>query len=332
MDSGSDVSAARRYTTSAVFEPTAVRRHRLFESNDIDDTRERISRVMQPHALRPVERPRGAPAHMDFARIGRIGFGTIQFGESMDVDVGAIDDYHLLMFCLSGRADVNVDGERFEVDAGRGMICAPDRSFTARLSADCEQFVVRLDRTAVESHTGRRDLRFAPRVALDAMALHPWLAQIRSLVTSHARMDHLAASGVATIETERLLVALLATGQPVAHESHEALGASHSGYVRRAEDWLHAHADEPVELAQIAIAAGVPPRTLLEGFRRIRATSPIRYLRDLRLDRARARLMLGEGPVARVAFDVGFNHLGRFSAIYRQRYGEPPSKTLQLSV
>ncbi|CAN5162938.1 AraC family transcriptional regulator [soil metagenome] len=317
-----------RPSRRAAFEPSALRRHRLFESNDVDDTRERISRVMQPHELVPVERPRGAPAHMDFARIGRIGFGAIRFGESMHVDVGAIDDYHLVMFCLSGHAAVRVDGQRFDVDAGHGMICAPEKTFSAELSADCEQFVVRLDRAAVESHTGRRDLRFASRLSLDTAALRPWLQQIGALVTSAASMDRFAQPSVATTEMERLLVALLAAGQPVSHESF-AGGAAAAGYVQRAEDWLHAQADEAVTLGEIAAAAGVPVRTLLEGFNRLRGTSPVRYLRDLRLDRARSRLMLGDGPVARVAFDAGFAHLGRFSAIYQGRYGEAPSATLR---
>jgi AraC-like DNA-binding protein len=33
--------------------------------------------------------------------------------------------------------------------------------------------------------------------------------------------------------------------------------------------------------------------------------------------------------VADVAFRWGFNHLGRFAAFYRTRYGVPPSRTLR---
>ena len=54
------------------FEPLALRAHRLFESRDLDETRERISRVMQPHALLPNGRTRGA-SHMDFVRLGEPG-------------------------------------------------------------------------------------------------------------------------------------------------------------------------------------------------------------------------------------------------------------------
>ena len=54
----------------------------------------------------------------------------------------------------------------------------------------------------------------------------------------------------------------------------------------------------------------------------------MRYLRNLRLDRARQMLM--DAPdmgVTRVALDCGFGHLGKFAAAYRARFGEAPSET-----
>ena len=57
------------------------------------------------------------------------------------------------------------------------------------------------------------------------------------------------------------------------------------------------------------------------------------YLRDARLDRVRAELAdLTGAPgvkVTEVAMKWGFHHLGRFSAAYRQRFGESPSETLR---
>ena len=50
-----------------------------------------------------------------------------------------------------------------------------------------------------------------------------------------------------------------------------------------------------------------------------------------RLDEARRKFLSG-GPrtrVAEVAAECGFSHLGRFSALYRDRYGEVPSGTLR---
>ena len=125
-------SAAR----ATAFEPAVLRANRLFESQDLDDTRERISRVMQPHHLRPLGRPEGGRSHMDFLRLGGIGVGTIDFGEAMRVDVEHVEDYHLLMFCLRGSAQARAGERALQVDAHHGMICAPGARFVADLSAD----------------------------------------------------------------------------------------------------------------------------------------------------------------------------------------------------
>ena len=92
---------------------------------------------------------------------------------------------------------------------------------------------------------------------------------------------------------------------------------------------MEAHFPATLTLSDIATAAGVPERTLNDAFRRFEEVSPMRYLRDLRLDRVRARL-LGPGPrvsVTTAALEAGFGHLGRFAEAYADRFGESPSTT-----
>jgi AraC-like DNA-binding protein len=322
------------------FEPAVLRAHRLFESRDLDDTRERISRVMQPHELVPLARKAGGVrSHMDFVRIGGMGLGTIDFGDAMRVDVDAVEDYHLLMFCLRGQADARANGRRIEANRHQGMICAPGQAFVADLSSDCEQFVVRLDRRTVEAHCGTA-IQFDEFLDLRRPGMQAWMDQLRLLATSPALLAAAQASPLVAAELERLMLHLLLQGQawvesrpaPMAVPPSLASPARGpaSGCVRRAENFIEAHADEPLRLADIARAAGVPARTLVDAFRRFRDTSPMQHLRDVRLDRARDRLRRADPGtrVADVALDCGFAHLGRFSQVYQQRFGESPSSTL----
>ncbi|WP_017758083.1 hypothetical protein, partial [Pseudacidovorax intermedius] len=198
---------------AGAFAPGLLRAHRLFESSDLDDARERISRVMQPHRLQALERPRGGRSHMDFVRVGGIGVGTIRFGETTRVDVSPVEDYHLLMFCLQGHAEVLADDQPLQADGRHGMVCAPGSRFLADLSPDCEQFVLRLDRRMLESHTGR-PLRFEAGLDLQRPALQAWRAQLHLLLSSEALMRAVQASPIVAAEMERLLVHLLLAGQP----------------------------------------------------------------------------------------------------------------------
>ncbi len=316
------------------FEPSLLRANRLFESWDLDDTRERISRVMQPHQLQPLGRPVGGRSHMNFVRMGGVGLGTIDFGEAMRVDVEHIEDYHLLMFCLRGEASALAAGQSVHANRSQGMICAPGTRFVADLSPDCEQFVVRLDRRMVAAHAGRA-IQFRETLDLRRPELQAWLDQLRVLVTSPSLMRMAQSNPLIAIEMERLLVHLLLEGQgwsdaTPADEADSRPGLA-PGCVRRAEAFMQAHAEEPLRLADIARAAEVPARTLLDAFKRFRECSPMQYLRDMRLDVAHRRLGDPNAgtTVASIAMECGFSHLGRFAQLYRERFGVAPSATLQ---
>lgn len=102
---------------------------------------------------------------------------------------------------------------------------------------------------------------------------------------------------------------------------------------RRAAAYVEAHAHEPVQLAEMAAAAGTSPRALQYGFRRHLGATPMGYLRQVRLQRAHRELQAADPTsgvtVAAVAARWGFATPGRFTTAYRAAYGQPPSQTLR---
>jgi hypothetical protein len=54
----------------------------------------------------------------------------------------------------------------------------------------------------------------------------------------------------------------------------------------------------------------------------------MRYLRQVRLDRARDDLAQAHGTVADIAYYWGFTNLSRFARAYRDRFGEFPPRPL----
>jgi transcriptional regulator GlxA family with amidase domain len=104
--------------------------------------------------------------------------------------------------------------------------------------------------------------------------------------------------------------------------------------VRRAVDFIEAHADQPITLSQIAAEAGVTGRALQYAFQRYHGTTPTGYLRQVRLERAHAQLQAADPAdgttVAAVARRWGWASAGQFAALYRQRFGVRPSHTLRL--
>ncbi|MNE03968.1 Regulatory protein PchR [compost metagenome] len=91
---------------------------------------------------------------------------------------------------------------------------------------------------------------------------------------------------------------------------------------------MRAHVHEPLTIEQLAEYAGVSVRTLFAGFRDFCDTSPMAYLRNLRLEQVHQEL-IGQPQVSvtDIAFRWGFAHLGRFAQEYKRRYGCLPSET-----
>jgi transcriptional regulator GlxA family with amidase domain len=95
---------------------------------------------------------------------------------------------------------------------------------------------------------------------------------------------------------------------------------------------IERRATEPIGLAEIAAAAQLSPRALQVAFRKHLGTTPLGYLREVRMSRAHADLQAarpGDGQtVSAVANRWGFSQLSRFAHDYKQRYGVSPRQTL----
>jgi len=101
--------------------------------------------------------------------------------------------------------------------------------------------------------------------------------------------------------------------------------------VRRAREYIKAHATEPVNLAELARDLGVSMRSLQLKFKKCFGLSPRDYLMDCRLDIAHG-LLSSEGlcpSVTHAAMAAGFSDLSHFSIKYRERFGQPPSDALR---
>jgi transcriptional regulator GlxA family with amidase domain len=102
--------------------------------------------------------------------------------------------------------------------------------------------------------------------------------------------------------------------------------------LRRAVGFIHEHAHLDIGLSDIAAAIGVTPRSIQYTFRRHLGTTPLEYLRRVRLDRAH-RDLLAANPAVDTVMAIAerwrFSHPGRFSIAYREAFGRPPSRTLR---
>jgi len=100
--------------------------------------------------------------------------------------------------------------------------------------------------------------------------------------------------------------------------------------VRRVEEYIEAHWDQPINVADLATAAGVSARSVFRAFKKSRGLSPMDFVKQIRLRQAKQMFDRADAgtTVTDVAYACGFGDLGRFSREYCRSFGERPSEAL----
>jgi len=130
-----------------------------------------------------------------------------------------------------------------------------------------------------------------------------------------------------------LAAAMVAAFEARAGEDPNERPGTSAATVRRAVMFLETNPDLDLGVGEVAQACHVSIRALQLAFRRHLDTTPMAYLRRVRLDRARADLRAADpatgATVTAIAARWGFADASRFSAHYRRMYGETPRQTLR---
>lgn len=94
--------------------------------------------------------------------------------------------------------------------------------------------------------------------------------------------------------------------------------------IRLALDHICQHYDRPLRIPQLAALCALSPSRLAHLFRAQVGASPMQYLEQQRVRRARELLLMTALPVAAVAEEVGYRNPFYFSRIFRRHTGLSP--------
>lgn len=95
--------------------------------------------------------------------------------------------------------------------------------------------------------------------------------------------------------------------------------------ISRALRHIERHADEALDLDQLAAAAAMSKFHFLRVFRRAIGMTPYQFLLNIRFRRAALRLLTTPTPIAAIAFESGFGDLSTFNHQFRDRFGASPA-------
>ena len=224
-----------------------------------------------------------------------------------------------------GSAHVLGTGDPFDLKADSSVKLIVANFFMPRIADYTRR--MQLDRGPACLHGGTRlDLR---RTSAQA-----FLELLRSAWRSARQTDPAKSSGFVRTEMEGALISalLFSAYDDAPSQSAKLRSGGEPRWIKRVEEYIDACLTTPVTLADIADVAGVSARTVCRAFERKHGRGPIGFLKELRLDRVRAELLLAdrkEAKISEIAAHYGFVDPGRFSGMYKARFGETPSQTLK---
>lgn len=308
----------------------------LFASRDPHETMIAGSRALEEHAL--VWRSGQVDSFLRHLQLGHLSLYLLRYGAEVQVTSETCRGFVLFQVPLAGSAHITVGDARIRADTDTGVIVSPKLPLELEWNQGCEQLLLKMPVAKLEQACQglfqtelNQPLQFEPKLVLNTSHGRAWQHLLAALL-SWFRSGSKAASPQWLQAHEDMLVQHLLLSQPHNY-SHFLLQPPQPTRrsVRLAEDYIQAHLADPIDVATIAQAAGSSVSGISAAFKDRHGLSLMNYVREQRLAGAHAELLSAtpETRVTDVALKWGFNHLGRFCAIYRERFGQTPAKSLR---
>jgi AraC family transcriptional regulator len=206
------------------------------------------------------------------------------------------------------------------VPAGTVHVTGPSQPLTAEFRAPCDfiHFHVSNDYLR-ELQDAVRSGSSQPIRDLNDLVVRDPLAELlgRTLIESGKAGDLRYAESVG--QTLVMHIARLDSPRPT-------VNALPKWRLRRVQEYVDAHLDKSISLADLAKVVGLSRMHFAAQFRAATGYRPHDYLLYQRIESAKAILSSTDMPLAEVALTVGFHAQAHFSTVFKRLTGETPAR------
>jgi AraC-like DNA-binding protein len=315
---------------------------RIASCHDVEHARQAISDVFLPVDFPSARASTRLDLQLNALRVGRVTCGYMRFRDALLLETAEAEHYHIdiptdgratmraglgqKIYATPNTAGVFMPGRPVAIDSGEGF---------AQLSLMIPRDQLQLEAENLLGAALTRPLEFSGEMDLDMPGGQVVMQVLRTIDKASKHLEGgLLAHPLAAQRLEQLLIHSLLLDHQHNHSAALASPAPAAGIrpVSQAVELLRNDPARSWTVTELAREVSVSVRSLQEGFRRSLDTTPMEYLRHLRLDKAHEALANAEPgtlTVTEIAAHWGFTHLGRFASAYRLKFSESPSDTLR---
>lgn len=314
-----------------------LKEHRLFRTHDLDEARDFVAREFCPHRLVTEDSDGKVDTTHNAVHFDALSLNYLDYGATVHITPGELQSFFLVQIPLDGSARVTNGDETVLANSRLATMPNPIRHLDMTWNAGSPHLLVHINREVLESKLEaltdcplRAPLQFELGLDLTAPQVVAW-RQFLDLMVDDAENQKLNATMRRQLEDLILVGLLTSHSHNYSHCIRTAAEPAAPRSVRRAMDTCENSPAGISTVSELAQIAGTSVRSLQEGFKAYVGLTPMEYLREVRLRKVREELIAArtDQTVSDIAQAWGFTHLGRFSQIYAQRFGESPSQTLR---
>jgi len=266
-------------------------------------------------------------------------FYTMDEGEA-HIRVPDMEQIYLCELNMSGDSFVGHTDANIPFSAGEVYMINANHPHIKRWCGDGHQRMIKIHQNDINDAIERAiGMPIYEQVIFDTHPFQPTekvktLCDIINIICSDMEIQNSFFGSRFNNITDELLIDLIINSIPNNYSIrlNSSQRITRPRHIRNAAEYIHSHCNENITLEKLVNVSGVSQRSLHTGFKKFFGTSPMRYLKNVRLDLVRLELKnsdLRSTTVTEVAYSYGFNHLSKFTNQYKLRFSELPSETLR---
>lgn len=228
--------------------------------------------------------------------------------------------HELAHFCfvLSGRYTEKIGAKEFERAPAALVFYPPDVSHAERHFSNGRHFLVEIDFKGLQKVT-EYGAKLSETVFLNNETSFSLAAR---MYKEFSERDEFSALALESISLELLIAA--------SRQNSKIIDRKPPMFLRTAKEFLHENFTNPPPLDELAKIAGVHPTHLARVFRRFEKCTAGDYVRRIRIEHAREKILSTNEPLVEIALETGFADQTHFTRSFKRVTGMTPNEFRRL--
>lgn len=235
-------------------------------------------------------------------------------------------EYNRLCTIIEGQKHVSVNnGDRFTYGKNQFILLPPDSNIHMDIAVPTKALVFELNSNLLKNVT--------EKISIDYEIDFDTLTEDRFFTgqVNHEIKDSLnKISGMLSKSNKNLEFLLDLYAQELVYNliqikgAQQILNLEYDNPVHKAVKYMHDNYTSPISIKQIASDLNMSEANFCQYFKKTTGIAPKEYLTNLKLSKAKD--MIKHTSVTEAAFDLGYENISHFIALFKNKYGITPKQ------